>query len=159
MVRLPMLKLASSCALLLVAVALVNIALTGCGEAKGDSDSQAYREVLQGLSDAAQSGADYDAVRHARDLKPADQAAIEGFCQSIREFALSDEDPRDFPSTYVSGRVEEGGRMRLREMKQETKLNVDPSLVGDAMGELREAIDLGSLSIELNRNYVGACYH
>jgi len=44
--------------------------------------------------------------------------------------------------------------MELREMK----LNLSPRLIDDAMDELREAIDLGSLSAKLNRNYVKACY-
>jgi len=149
-----MLRLAPTSALLLAAVALIAIFPAGCGEAAGSSDSQAYSEVLQGLSDAARSGAGYDAVRHARHLEPAHQAMVEGFCLAIREMVLSREDPKDFAHPYINGRIEARGKMELREMK----LNLSPRLIDDAMDELREAIDLGSLSAKLNRNYVKACY-
>jgi hypothetical protein len=139
-----------------LAAVLIGVALLGCGDsAEGESaDTQAYVEVLHGLARAAKAEASYDAVNHARDLEPAHEATIFGFCRAIREMVLSDENPKGITYPAINTRISVNGQMELREMK----LGVDPAGVNAAMGELRKAIDYSLLTDELNRGYVSACY-
>jgi hypothetical protein len=150
------LRQALSAAFTIAAGVLISASLVACGSnAEGDSGgAQAYNEVLQGLAKAAESKGGYDAVKHANDLEPALEATIVGFCRAIREMVLSDEDPHRFTDAEINTRIAYNGQMELREMK----LDVEPTLVGTAMDDLRQRIDYSSLSDELNKAYVSACY-
>jgi hypothetical protein len=141
-------------ALMALAVALPGTALGGCGGGSGDSDSQAYGELLRGLKHAALSGASYDAVSRAERLAPADEAVIEGFCRYSREIQLSKLTSQLSEHATVRSGIGFTSQMELREMK----LGVDPHLVVGALDEFGGVVDLNSLNADLNRRYVSACY-
>ncbi len=154
---------------LLLAMALIGIALYGCGgESEGGENTGAsiarggspvepeseYHEVLLDFRGAAAAGKIYDAYGFAEYFPPTQRAAVHAFC-FVADHMLEDlEAERLLDRAYLVGRIE---RKAATDMKSELDV-VAPAQLRKAIRKLNVVLELGSLDQDLAERYVRACY-
>jgi hypothetical protein len=151
--------------LLVGAVALLGMPITGCGSGKENrstsvdasgstNESSPYVTVLREFRDAVKAKASYDAYGYAEYLPPTQRAAIDAFCfiadQVLKNpSAMGLHDPAHFPDEIT--------RKAESDLKSERSI-VAPRPARRAIGRLRAVLGLESLDSNLAGRYVTGCY-
>jgi hypothetical protein len=136
------------------ALLLAGAVATGCGGANASSSnkvSQAYETVLNELNDAAQSGAAYHAIQHAKRLDVADRAAIDSFCYFAWQIGVNGEVERIASHADVINRLRNSAQYNLERKYWDA--------TDAALDKLDEVFDLSSLTVQRVSRYRRACYH
>ena len=151
--------------LLIAAVALVALAVAGCGEESEAVPSNTdgagiskepvseYVEVLGDFQAAASEGESYDAYGFAEYFPATQRAAVHAFCFIADELVkdAASEQLEDPPLTRMVTRKAEA------DLKSERDI-VAPGPARRAIGKLSAILGLESLDREQAENYVRACY-
>lgn len=140
------------------------MALSACGENDGNAEggttetagpSEEYRDLLVGLEGAATANRGYGALRRAKALPPAEEAAVYAFCEIVWKVDVNQGgDVTAGPplASWIRGYAESnlgvaylGGKADLPDLSV-------------ALAELDSVVDVGALDGALSRRYKRACY-
>ncbi|HEX2096442.1 MAG TPA: hypothetical protein VHF50_03640 [Solirubrobacterales bacterium] len=145
------------------ALAAAGIAVTGCGDdtdgegSEASSPSDAFTRTVAELKSAATSGEPYGAIRKAKDLPRPERATVDAFCEMVWQLDVNSEVSRVSNRPYIEARL-----LNAAEFEVGISYTSDPSplrsAVAAAVQELRGAVDLQSLDVDLIRRYRKACY-
>lgn len=151
--------------LLIGAVAMVAMAVAGCGEQSGGPRANAggggiakenvseYEEVLGDLRAAASDGRSYDAYGFAEYFPATQRAAVHAFC-FIADQLQEDPAAAELEDPPLTERIT---RKAEADLKSERDI-VAPRPARRAIGKLHAVLGLESLDRDQAEDYVRACY-
>jgi hypothetical protein len=129
-------------------LAMVALAISGCGSGSEAKDTQTYEQILHGLRSAALAGRTYGAERRAASLVAAKREVVHSFCEFAWEIGVNREAWK-LPIRGLAAR-----RVRARAFSSG---NAYYHPIVAAIAKLNAVIDLEELTAKVLARYTRAC--